>query len=277
MSRTAAAAATVIAVALIGMAAPAFAQTDPGAARVAPTAEPARVRSDDATRAAYDRRDALTRSVFWANEQQADPADPVAGVKLSASLRELGRFDAAVEAAQTTLLNQPDNIEAMLELGRAHWARGQAFYGIAALEKARDLAPGDWRPWSLLGAAYEQVRRHDDAEAAWRQALVISPDNPAVLTNMAMAEMTANDLPAAETLLRRATAQSGATLQMRLNLALVLGLQGKTGEAEAMLRRDLPPEQADLNLQWLRERTAAAASPKPDQASTAGRTWGSLQ
>lgn len=268
MSRTAAAAATVIAVLLTAAAAPALAQTETGA-RVAPAAEPARVRSDDATRAAYERRDALSRSVFWANEQQADPMDPVAGVKLSAALRELGRFDAAVEAAQTTLLNQPDNTEAMLELGRAHWARGQAFYGIAALEKARDLTPGDWRPWSLLGAAYEQVRRHDDAEAAWRQALVISPDNPAVLTNMAMAQMTANDLPAAEGLLRRATAQPGATLQMRLNLALVLGLQGKTGEAEALLRRDLPPEQADLNLQWLRERT--------EQASTAGRTWGSLQ
>jgi Flp pilus assembly protein TadD len=260
MSRTVVAAATVIAVLMAGT--PVLAQTDP--ATTAP-----RSRADEATRAAYERRDALSRSVFWANEQQADPMDPVAGVRLSAALRELGRFDAAAEAAQNTLLAQPENTEALLELGRAHWARGQAFYGIAALEKARDLMPGDWRPWSLLGAAYEQVRRHDDAEAAWRQALAISPDNPAVLTNMAMAQMAANDLAGAETLLRRATAQSGATMQMRLNLALVLGLQGKTGEAEALLRRDLPPELADRNLQWLRDRT--------EQASTAGRTWGSLQ
>ena len=265
MSRTAAVAATVIAVLLAGTAA--MAQTAPAA----DTAAAPRVRSDEATRAAYERRDALSRSVFWANEQQADPMDPVAGVKLAQALRELGRFDAAAEAAQNTLLVQPENTEAMLELGRAHWARGQAFYGIAALEKARDLTPGDWRPWSLLGAAYEQVRRHDDAVAAWRQALVISPDNPAVLTNMAMAQVAANDLPGAETLLRRATAQSGATIQMRLNLALVLGLQGKTGEAEALLRRDLPPEQADRNLQWLRDRT------RPEQASASGRTWGSLQ
>lgn len=268
MSRTAAAAATVIAVLMAGT--PVLAQTATEA-RVAPVAAPARIKSDEATRAAYERRDALSRSVFWANEQQADPMDPVAGVKLAQALRELGRFDAAAEAAQNTLLVQPENTEAMLELGRAHWARGQAFYGIAALEKARDLTPGDWRPWSLLGAAYEQVRRHDDATAAWRQALAISPDNPAVLTNMAMAQMAANDLPGAETLLRRATAQSGATIQMRLNLALVLGLQGKTGEAEALLRRDLPPEQADRNLQWLRDRT------RPEQASAGGRTWGSLQ
>jgi hypothetical protein len=37
-----------------------------------------------------------------------------------------------------------------------------------------------------------------------------------------------------------------------------------------MLRRDLPPEAADSNLAWLRERAGNAGV---DQA----RTWGSLQ
>ena len=58
MSRTAAAAATVIAVLMAG--APVLAQTAPEA-RVAPVAQPARVRSDEATRTAYERRDALSR------------------------------------------------------------------------------------------------------------------------------------------------------------------------------------------------------------------------
>ena len=114
---------------------------------------------------------------------------------MAGAMAAQGRFDQAAEMASRVLVIQPANVDAMLELGRAHIARGQAFYGIAALEGARDARPADWRPWSLLGAAYEQVRRHDDAAAAWRQALAISPDNPAVLTNMAMAEMAANDLP----------------------------------------------------------------------------------
>ena len=50
-------------------------------------------------RATYDRMDALSRSVFWANEQQVDPNDPVAGVKLSQALRELGKYDQAAQAA----------------------------------------------------------------------------------------------------------------------------------------------------------------------------------
>ncbi|MEW6538133.1 MAG: tetratricopeptide repeat protein [Pseudomonadota bacterium] len=276
MSRMPAHLATVALIALSGT--PTLA-ADPRAA----TAAQARAPSSAAVRATYDRMDALSRSVFWASEQQADPTDAVAGVKLAQALRELGRYDQAAEAAQATLTLQPNNLDALLELGRAHIARGQAFYGVAPLEQARDLAPRDWRPYSLLGVAYEQVRRTDDARAAWNQALALSPDNPDVLTNAATAALTHGDAPGAETLLRRAVVQPTASAKVRQNLAMVLGLQGKMGEAEQILRRELPPEQAEQNLQWLRSRSTggattssggpAALSPATDTA----RTWNSLQ
>jgi Flp pilus assembly protein TadD len=276
MSRMPALLATVALIALSGT--PTLA-ADPTAA----TAAQARAPSSAAVRATYDRMDALSRSVFWASEQQADPTDAVAGVKLAQALRELGRYDQAAEAAEATLTLQPNNLDALLELGRAHIARGQAFYGVAPLEQARDLAPRDWRPYSLLGVAYEQVRRTDDARAAWNQALALSPDNPDVLTNAATAALTHGDAPGAETLLRRAVAQPTASAKVRQNLAMVLGLQGKMGEAEQILRRELPPEQAEQNLQWLRSRStggaatsgSGAASPSP--ATDTARTWNSLQ
>ena len=276
MSRMPALLATVALIALSGT--PTLA-ADPTAA----TGAQARAPSSAAVRATYDRMDALSRSVFWASEQQADPTDAVAGVKLAQALRELGRYDQAAEAAQATLTLQPNNLDALLELGRAHIARGQAFYGVAPLEQARDLAPRDWRPYSLLGVAYEQVRRTDDARAAWNQALALSPDNPDVLTNAATAALTHGDAPGAETLLRRAVAQPTASAKVRQNLAMVLGLQGKMGEAEQILRRELPPEQAEQNLQWLRSRSTGgattsgggAASPSP--ATDTARTWNSLQ
>lgn len=276
MSRMPALLATVALIALSGT--PALA-ADPTAA----TAAQARAPSSAAVRATYDRMDALSRSVFWASEQQADPTDAVAGVKLAQALRELGRYDQAAEAAQATLTIQPNNLDALLELGRAHIARGQAFYGVAPLEQARDLAPRDWRPYSLLGVAYEQVRRTDDARAAWNQALALSPDNPDVLTNAATAALTHGDAPGAETLLRRAVAQPTASAKVRQNLAMVLGLQGKMGEAEQILRRELPPEQAEQNLQWLRSRSTGGATTSGNGAATASpatdtaRTWNSLQ
>ena len=168
MSRMPALLATVALIALSG--GPALA-ADPTPATTAQTRAP----SSAQVRATYDRMDALSRSVFWASEQEADPTDAVAGVKLAQALRELGRYDQAAEAAQATLTVQPNNLDALLELGRAHIARGQAFYGVAPLEQARNQAPRDWRAYSLLGVAYEQVRRTDDARAAWNEGLRLSP------------------------------------------------------------------------------------------------------
>ena len=251
--------------------------------RAAQTPATAAVPASAEQRAASERLDAVTRSVFWNREREVNPADPIAGVKLAQALRELGQYDQAAETAQSVLTGQPDNIEAMLELGKDHIARGQGFYGIAALEKAHALAPNDWRPLSLLGVAYNQVRRGEDAKAAWNEGLRLSADNPEILTNAAVALLTAGNLPGAEGLLRRAVAQPGATSRMRLNLAMALGLQGKMPEAEQIIRRDLPPEQADSNLQWLRSKAATGSvmpvSMPAGQAAPSGgaRTWTSLQ
>jgi Flp pilus assembly protein TadD len=238
------------------------------AGATAPAAAPRQPASAE-ERAAYDRLDPLARSVVWGRERDVNPADPVAGVKVAEAMRQLGQYEAAVQAADGVLVAQPNNVEAMLELGRAHIARGQAFYGIAALERAQGLAPNDWRPLSLLGVAYTAVRRTDDGRDAWNRGLVLAPDNPDILTNAAMALTSQGDPAGAEALLRRAVAQPTATLKMRQNLALVLGLQGKTAEAEQILRRDLPPEAADRNLQWLRAKAGTPAE--------AARTWDSLQ
>jgi Flp pilus assembly protein TadD len=267
MSRTLALLATT-AVWLAG--APALAQEAPAEpAAAAAQRQPASAE----TRAAYDRMDPLARSVFWAGEFELNPNDPVAGVKLAQALREVNNLEGAVSAAERVLVVQPDSLDALLELGRSQALRGQAFYGIPALERARDLAPTDWRPWSLLGVAYQQVRRSDDARAAWNEGLRLSPDNPAILANAGMALLSAGDAAGAEALLRRAATQPGASLRVRLNLALALGLQGKAAEAEQILRRDLPPELADQNLAWLRERTA----PGQQASAETARTWSSLQ
>ncbi len=273
MSPTLAKAATVSAILALTLGVvPALAGDPAPATSQAQAAPAARAPAPAEIRAGYERMDPLARSLFWTGEMEINPADPVAGPKAAQALRELGRYDQAAEAASRTLVAQPANYDALLELGRAHIARGQAFYGIAALEQARALRPDDWRPLSLLGAAYQQVRRPEDARIAWNEGLRLSPDNPDILNNVAIGWLTAGDPAAAETLLRRAVAQPGASLQVRLNLAMAMGLQNKIAEAEQMLRRDLPPEQADRNIAWLRNRTGTVTP-----AATTARTWTSLQ
>jgi Flp pilus assembly protein TadD len=235
-------------------------------------------------RAAAQRLEPLPRAAFWQHEAAIDPKDPEAGLGLAVALRQLGRNDEAADSAERVLLFAPKNEDALLESARAHIAAGHGFYAIPPLKQAETLYPKDWRPVSLMAVALEQDERPDDALAAYNQALKLSPNNPAVLSNLALFQAQRGNVAEAEALLRKAVAQPTATAQERQNLALVLGLQGKLAEAERLMRQDLPPEVADANLAYLKGGAApAAATPASSGAQPAkpqpqpARTWGSVQ
>ena len=230
-----------------------------------PAEEPVR-RATPQERAAAVRLEPLAQAAFWTREFDIDPADAEAGVRLAAALRALGQMKPAGEAAQRVLVVSPDNTDALMELARAQIGRNQGFYAIEPLRRVQQLRPNDWRPLSLLGVAFDQAQRTAEARAAWEGALRLSPDNPQVLTNLALSLMAQGQAEQAETLLRRAAARPDADIRVRQNLALVLGLRGRTQEAESLLRQDLPPEVVNQNLAWIRARSAAAP-----------RTWGALQ
>jgi Flp pilus assembly protein TadD len=238
----------------------------PGSQIQAPQAAAPRRKATPEERAIAERMEPLARAAFWSREVEVDPSDSAAGVKLAQALRLLGQRDEAIDAAKRVLIMQPNNLEAMLEEARGYLANGAGFYAIEPLRTAQSLAPRDWRIPSLLGVAYDQVSRAAEAEAAWTQALALSPNNPGVLSNQAMHHAAAGETARAEQLLRVAVAQPGAGIQERQNLALVLGIQGKLAEAEQLTRQDLPPAQAEINLAYLR---AAAGG--------AGRSWADVK
>jgi Flp pilus assembly protein TadD len=89
-----------------------------------------------------------------------------------------------------------------------------------------------------------------------------------VMSNLAMYYAGHGQGPEAERLLRQAAADPAAPMQVRQNLALVLGLQGRLAEAEQLARRDLPPEMVANNLAYLRAATASGGG---------ARNWDSLR
>jgi Flp pilus assembly protein TadD len=259
--------------ALFGKAKPTPEAAKPAQARQ-PAAAPAPVEVRRATaeqRAAADRADPLTQATFWLRETQANPTDVLASIKLSKAMRALGRNEEAVQAAEAAVVIAPDNIDALLENARAKIGVNQGFYAIATLERAQRIAPRDWRPLSLKGVALEQSERPEEARQAYEQALALSPDNAAVLSNMALLLAGRGDIAQAEVLLRKAVTRPEVSVQEQMNLALVLGLRGKVTEAEQIMRRTLPPEQANANLAYLR----SAAAPGP--VGAVGRSWGALE
>lgn len=222
-------------------------------------------------RAQIGRLDPLARAAFWAREANMDAADTQAGVELSRALRAMGQYDDAIQAAQKVLVAHPDNVEALLEAARGQVGKGQGFYAIEPARRAQALAPRDWRAPSLLGVAYEQAQRNDEALAAHRQAVALAPENPSAVSNLAMHLAAIGQTREAETLLRQAASRPGAPIAVRQNLALVVGLQGRLDEAERLVRQDLPPEAVANNMAWLRAATSPVSAPG------AARSWEGLR
>jgi Flp pilus assembly protein TadD len=236
-----------------------------------PAAAP-RAKATREERAMTQRLDPLARAAFWARESDLDPNDLEAGLAFAQALRDMGNFEDAVTAAQRVTALAPQNIDGWLAVARAQIARNQGFYAIEPAKRAMALAPRDWRPVSLLAVAYEQASRDDEALAAHRKAMELAPDNPAVLSNAAMYYAGHGDAAQAEKLLRVAAAKPDASIQVRQNLTLVLGLEGRFDEAERLARQDLPPEVVANNMAYLRSVGPGGPIPVPSQ-----RSWNSVR
>jgi Flp pilus assembly protein TadD len=213
----------------------------------------------------------LARAAFWSREVEIDPNDVQAAVNLSRALRVLGSYDDAFAAIQKLLMAKPDTYDALMELARIHVGRGQGFYAIEPARRAQTMTPRDWRVPTLLAVAYEQAQRDDEARAAHEHARSLAPDNPTVLSNYAMFLAAHGESARAETMLREAAARPDATIQVRQNLALLVGLQGRLTEAEKLARQDLPPELVANNMAYLRAANGAESAP----AST--RNWEAMR
>jgi Flp pilus assembly protein TadD len=202
-------------------------------------------------RLAAERWDPLTRAAFWASQVNIDAKDAEAGTKLAMALRQIGRYQEAWDAAQEVLRHHPNDVEALLESARVAVSDNQGFFAIDPAKRAMTLAPKDWRAPSLLAVGYDQAEQPQAALKAHQTAMALAPGNPLVLSNAAMFYAAQGDKSSAEAMLRKAAAMPTAGLQVRQNLALVLGLEGKMAEAEQLERQVLPPAMVANNLAYL--------------------------
>jgi Flp pilus assembly protein TadD len=77
------------------------------------------------------------------------------------------------------------------------------------------------------------------------------PNEPSVLSNLGLSYALTKQLKKAEDTLRLAVAQPNAEPKVRQNLALIVGLEGRFAEAEQIAAADLPPAEAQANVQYL--------------------------
>ena len=201
---------------------------------------------------------------------RANPRDPDNAIRYAQALRATGQRAQAAAVLETAALHNPDNRALLGAYGRALADAGNFKQALEVLERAHSPDQPDWRVLSVQGAVLDQIGRHEEAQRYYATALRIVPDESSVLSNLGLSYALSKDLVRAELTLRRAIARPGADQRVRQNLALVVGLQGRFAEAEAIAKADLPPETAAANMSYLRQ-MLAQQNKLPVQAAKGGR------
>lgn len=185
-------------------------------------------------------------------QYKARPQDRDVVIHYAAALRAAGQSQQAAAALEQVMAVYPGDVDLAIAYAKALTSMGQFSQSIAVLDGAiRPDAP-DWNALLVKGATLDQMGRNGEARALYAQAGTIAPGEAAIETNLGLSFAMTNELPTAERHLRRAVQMRGATTQTRQNLALVVGLQGRFDECRALYAAELPPEQVEANMAYVR-------------------------
>jgi Flp pilus assembly protein TadD len=170
----------------------------------------------------------------------------------------------ASEAWQAALALDPKNDTALRGLANAQIQNGDANGAIRNLRAAQAIKP-DWRNDNSLGVAYDMLGDRANAQAAYRDGLVLAPDNLQLNNNLGLSQALSGDFAHALPLLEATARNPAATPRMRQNLALAYGLSGDDKKAAEIAKLDLNASQVQQNagyyefLRLLQDRSKIAA------------------
>jgi Flp pilus assembly protein TadD len=169
---------------------------------------------------------------YWGEQYSKNPRDGKSALSYARNLKALGRKAQALSVLQAAYLFNANDKEFLSEYGRLALERGQVSTAAELLAKADDPGKPDWRIISARGTVMAKQGNYKEAISYFERAREIAPPNQAsVLNNLAMAYTMDGQAARGEELLRQASLTGGHDPKVKQNLALVLELQGKAGEA----------------------------------------------
>ncbi len=188
----------------------------------------------------------------WGKRYDANQKDRDAALYYARALRALDQNAQALAVLQNAVLIHQDDRELLGAYGRSLADNGRLQEAEEVLSRAHSPERPDWRILSAQGTVADQLGDHDRAQQIYQAALKLAPGEPTVMSNYGLSLALSRHLPEAERVLTEAVASDRADIRVRQNLVLVLGLQGRFGEAEALARRDQSPAEAAAAIAYLK-------------------------
>src|SRR5690242_535486 len=189
---------------------------------------------------------------LYRERYRAHPGDAELALQYGKALRATGERSQAVAVLEQASIANPGNKALLAGYGRALADNGNFERAFDVLSRAHSPDDPDWRILSAQGAVLDQLGRYDEARQYYTSALKIAPDDPTVLSNLGLSYLLSKDLPKSEETLRRAYSHANSDPRVRMNLAVVVGLQGRTAEAEGIVKAGLPAAEASASVAYLK-------------------------
>jgi Flp pilus assembly protein TadD len=145
-----------------------------------------------------------------------------------------------------------NNQRARLGLGKALINTDQTGLAIAEFKQALAADSSNIDAYNGLGVAFNLTGDHRSAENNYLDGLERAPDHLLLRNNLAMSLALGGEFSDAIQILQKVTTSPSATATNRHNLALVLGMMGRSEAAAEMLRTDLNREEVKNNLDFYR-------------------------
>jgi Flp pilus assembly protein TadD len=202
----------------------------------------------------------------WGKRYDSNPGEKVASMNYARALRALTRYAQAAAVMQAAAVKTPKDMEVLGAYGKALADAGQLQQAADVLSHSYTEERPNWSSMSVQGSIADQLGDHAGAQEFYRNALKIAPGEPTVLSNLGLSYALTKQLPLAEQVLREGAQSPRADSRVRDNLALVLSLEGKFGEAEQVARQDRSPEAAAANVASIRQMIAQSNSWRDIQA-----------
>ncbi len=183
-----------------------------------------------------------------------DPMIAIVQLRRAALMEQLGRSDEAMAALEQIAREHPDSELPLAQLGDILRGKSRFEEAVGAYDRAiaRIGTPtrGTWPLFYARGIAEERSHHWDKAEADFKQALALSPDQPYVLNYLAYSWADrGQNLQEAREMLDRAAALRPSDGSIIDSLGWVLLRQGQTAQAVRSLEQavEMTPEDATIN------------------------------
>lgn len=221
--------------------------------------------------------DGLARSIDRFREAtELDPRFAPAFARLAEALRiryalggEPPLLDEAVQNAETALALAPGLAPVQVALARVRMAQGELALATLAIDRAREIDAFDPEVHEASGSLYRRLGRNEEAEAAFRRAIALAPEEPRHTSAYA-------DFLYGQGRLADAIAQWQSAIRAEpeyypalINLGSAFEETGRIAEAIAMYQRAI--EIRPSYMAWVNLGTAYSVQERFDEATQAYR------